>query len=37
MALARRDVVTDRIDTLLKIGLGPYGKVRPPVATENNI
>ncbi|EIN08162.1 hypothetical protein PUNSTDRAFT_102926 [Punctularia strigosozonata HHB-11173 SS5] len=26
MALARRDVVTDRVDTLLKIGLGPLGR-----------
>ncbi|KAA1474981.1 hypothetical protein DENSPDRAFT_908815 [Dentipellis sp. KUC8613] len=26
LALARRSVVTDRVDTLLKIGLGPLGK-----------
>ncbi|KAI5117543.1 hypothetical protein M0805_004372 [Coniferiporia weirii] len=25
-ALARRSVVTDRVDTLLKIGLGPFGR-----------
>ncbi|TDL22771.1 hypothetical protein BD410DRAFT_898004 [Rickenella mellea] len=26
LALARRSIVTDRIDTLLKVGLGPFGK-----------
>jgi condensin complex subunit 1 len=29
LALARRTVVQDRVDVLLKIGLGPMGKVRP--------
>lgn len=29
LALARRDVVQDRVDVLLKIGLGPMGKVGP--------
>lgn len=29
LALARRSVVQDRVDVLLKIGLGPMGKVRP--------
>ena len=28
LALARRQVVTDRVDNLLKIGLGTYGKVK---------
>jgi hypothetical protein len=28
LAVARRDVVTDRIELLLKVGLGPFGKVR---------
>jgi condensin complex subunit 1 len=27
LALAKRSVVTDRVDTLLKVGLGPLGKV----------
>lgn len=27
LALAKRSVVTDRVDTLLRIGLGPFGKV----------
>lgn len=27
LALARRSVVTERVDTLLKVGLGPLGKV----------
>ena len=27
LALARRSVVTDRVDTLLRVGLGPLGKV----------
>ena len=27
LALARRSVVQDRVDVLLKIGLGPMGKV----------
>jgi hypothetical protein len=27
LALARRSVVKDRVDTLLKVGLGPLGKV----------
>lgn len=26
-ALSRREVVTDRVDTLLRVGLGPLGKV----------
>jgi hypothetical protein len=30
LALARRSVVQDRVDVLLKIGLGPTGKVGPP-------
>ena len=30
LALARRSVVQDRVDVLLKIGLGPVGKVGPP-------
>ena len=30
LALARRGVVQDRVDVLLKIGLGPMGKVGPP-------
>lgn len=30
LALARRSVVQDRVDVLLKIGLGPMGKVGPP-------
>ena len=29
LALARRSVVQDRVDVLLKIGLGPMGKVSP--------
>jgi hypothetical protein len=29
LALARRSVVQDRVDVLLKIGLGPVGKVSP--------
>lgn len=28
LALARRSVVTDHVNTLLKVGLGPLGKVR---------
>jgi condensin complex subunit 1 len=27
LALAKRSVVTDRVDTLLRVGLGPLGKV----------
>jgi hypothetical protein len=27
LALARRSVVTERVDTLLRVGLGPLGKV----------
>jgi condensin complex subunit 1 len=27
LAVAKREVVTERVDTLLKIGLGPLGKV----------
>lgn len=27
LALAKRSVVTDRVDTLLKVGLGPLGRV----------
>ena len=27
LALAKRDVVTERVELLLKIGLGPLGKV----------
>jgi condensin complex subunit 1 len=36
LALAKRSVVTDRVDTLLKIGLGPFGKVsgHPTLAPE---
>jgi hypothetical protein len=30
LAVAKRNVVTDRVDTLLKIGLGPVGKVTLP-------
>ena len=30
LALARRSVVQDRVDVLLKIGLGPMGKVSIP-------
>lgn len=26
-ALARSEIVTDRVDTLLRIGLGPLGRV----------
>lgn len=33
-AVARRDIVTERIDTLLKIGLGAQGKVRIPLASS---
>src|SRR6266404_7693790 len=29
LSLARRSVVQDRVDVLLKIGLGPMGKVGP--------
>ena len=28
LAIARRDIVTERVDSLLKIGLGPLGMVR---------
>jgi condensin complex subunit 1 len=31
LALARRTVVQDRVDVLLKIGLGPMGKVSSPL------
>ena len=31
LAVAKRSVITDRVDTLLKIGLGPVGKVTLPV------
>jgi len=34
LALARRSVVQDRVDVLLKIGLGPMGKVRLPTHTS---
>lgn len=27
LALAKREVVTERVDTLLRVGLGPLGKV----------
>jgi hypothetical protein len=30
IAVARQKVVTERIDTLLNVGLGPLGKVRIP-------
>lgn len=32
LAVAKREVVTERLDALLKIGLGPWGKVRPTSA-----
>ena len=36
-AVARREIVTDRTDTLLKIGLGPLGKVWRLVFCSNFI
>ena len=35
LALARRTVVQDRVDVLLKIGLGPMGKVSLPRSLPN--
>lgn len=34
LAIARRSVVTDRVETLLKIGLGQFGKVGTLRASE---
>jgi hypothetical protein len=34
LALARRSVVTERVDTLLKVGLGPLGKVEVDLLKE---
>jgi condensin complex subunit 1 len=34
LALARRSVVTERVDTLLRVGLGPLGKVGSGVLTR---
>lgn len=34
LALARRSVVQDRVDVLLKIGLGPMGKVGTPESRD---
>jgi condensin complex subunit 1 len=33
LAIAKRDIVTERVDTLLKIGLGPLGQVRCGLST----
>jgi hypothetical protein len=35
LALARRSVVQDRVDVLLKIGLGPMGKVSQSLHPRN--
>lgn len=31
LAVARKEIVTEKLDLLLRIGLGPYGKVCPSV------
>lgn len=36
LAVAKREVVTERLDALLKIGLGPWGKVRPSSAQPSS-
>lgn len=36
LALAKRQVVTDRVDTLLRIGLGPFGRVIKDFHALNN-
>ena len=33
-ALARSEVVTDRVETLLRIGLGPLGRVSRTVSKD---
>ena len=39
LALAKRSVVADRVETLVKVGLGDRGKVRyvPSVYTETTL